>query len=80
MAQVARKEGNVNLATRGMFQYLRSNRAYDFINLPSTGNKSESVSGMLQKIGELLVDDSNAALWPENHAVVVRQFSKLVHQ
>lgn len=80
MAQIARKEGNVNLATRGMLQYLRSNREYDFINLPSMGNKSESISCMLQKIGELLVDDSNVALWPNNHALVVRQFSKLVHR
>jgi len=80
LAHVARKEGNVNLATRGMLQYLRSNRAYDFINLPSMGNKSESISCMLQQIGELLVDDSNASLWPNNHALVVRQFSKLVHQ
>lgn len=80
MAHIARKEGNVNLATRGMLQYLRSNQSYDFINLPSTGNKSESVSCMLQTIGELLVDDTNATLWPKNHAIVVRQFSKLVHQ
>lgn len=63
-----------------MLHYLRSNKAYDFINLPSTGNKSESISSMLQTIGELLVDDTNIALWPENHALVVRQFSKLVHQ
>lgn len=80
MAYIARKEGNVNLATRGMLQYLRSNQAYDFINLPFMGNKSESISCMLQKIGELLVDDINVALWPKNHALVVRQFSKLVHQ
>lgn len=80
MAQVARKEGNVNLATRGMFHYLRSNRAYDFINLSSMDNKSESISCMLQQIGELLVDDTNAALWPKNHALVVRQFSKLVYR
>ncbi|CAI6351779.1 unnamed protein product [Macrosiphum euphorbiae] len=79
LAHVARKEGNVNLATRGMLQYLRSNRAYDFINLPSMGNKSESISCMLQQIGELLVDDTNSSLWPNNHALVVRQFSKLVH-
>uniref|UniRef100_A0A2S2R2K0 non-specific serine/threonine protein kinase n=1 Tax=Sipha flava TaxID=143950 RepID=A0A2S2R2K0_9HEMI len=79
LAHIARKEGNVNLATRGMLQYLRSNREYDFINLPSMGNKSESISCILQKIGELLVDDSNVALWPNNHALVVRQFSKLVH-
>ncbi|VVC40721.1 Hypothetical protein CINCED_3A013789 [Cinara cedri] len=79
LAHVARKEGNVNLATRGMLQYLRSNRAYDFINLPSMGNKSDSILCMLQKIGELLVDDTNAALWPKNHALVVRQFSKLIH-
>lgn len=63
-----------------MLQYLRSNKAYDFINLPSTGNKSESISCMLQKIGELLVDDTNVELWPKNHALVVRQFSKLVHR
>lgn len=80
MAQVAHKEGNVNLATRGMLQYLRSNRAYDFINLPSMSNKSESISCMLQKIGELLVDNTNATLWPKNHALVVRQFSKLVYR
>lgn len=70
----------MNLATRGMLQYLRSNRAYDFINLPSVGHKSESILCMLQKIGELLIDDTNSALWPNNHALVVRQFSKLVHQ
>jgi len=63
-----------------MLQYLRSNRAYDFINLPSSGNKSESISCVLQKIGGLLVDDVNVASWPKNHAVVVREFSKLVHQ
>lgn len=77
---MARKEGNVNLATRGMLQYLRLNKAYDFIHLPAIGNKSESVSCMLEKIGELLVDDANASLWPKNHALVVRQFSKLVHR
>lgn len=80
MAHVARKEGNVNLATRGMLQYLRSNRSYDFINLPFMGNKSESISCMLKTIGELLVDEINVELWPKNHALVVRQFSKLVHQ
>lgn len=60
-----------------MLHYLQSNRAYDFINLP---NKSGSVSSMLLQIGELLVDDTNAAMWPKNHALVVRQFSKLVHR
>lgn len=80
MAHVARKDGNVNLATRGMLQYLRSNRSYDFINLPFMGNKSESISCMLQKIGELLVDDNNVELWPKNHALVVRQFAKLVYR
>lgn len=80
LAHVARKEGNVNLATRGMLQYLRSNKAYEFINLPSSENKSESISNVLQQIGEILVDDTNISLWPDNHALVVRQFSKLLHQ
>lgn len=44
------------------------------------GHKSEPILCMLQQIGELLIDDTNAALWPNNHALVVRQFSKLVHQ
>ncbi|XP_050421824.1 serine/threonine-protein kinase SMG1 [Adelges cooleyi] len=82
LAVIARKEGNVNLATRGMLQYLRSTKAYDFIDLSNTmsDNKSESVSTLLQRIGEHLVDDAKATSWPQNHAIVVRQFSKLVHR
>ncbi|XP_050541278.1 serine/threonine-protein kinase SMG1 [Daktulosphaira vitifoliae] len=82
LAVEARKEGNVNLATRGMLHYLKSNKSYEFINLSNNllENKSESISSLLQRVGKLLVNENNCNVWPQNHAVVVRQFSKLVYR